>query len=738
MPRFDLMGSAFGATLFGSLVAAATLSVNPVVAIAQEVPVHMVADEVGYDEEFGLYVARGHVEAQRGDKIIMADTLTYNERTKTVTASGNVALLMPNGDTLFGNYVDVTEDFNDGIVQGFRALLSDDSRMAAASAQRIGGRQMILKNAVYTPCLPCKTDPSRQPLWQVKARDVVQDSDEQTITYHNAWMEMFGVPVFWTPYFQHPEPGVARMSGLLEPRFSVSSGRAGVQYAQPYFFTLGTDKDVTVTPILRVDGGPDPAAGVGDVEYRQRFRDGALRVEGSGTYEDRLGNEDRSIVKNNEFRGHFEGDGLFEINRDWRWGFNSKLTTDKTYLSQYHFGSPDWLENTLWAEGFFGRSYFDARAYGFQTTDKDFDSDNAPMVLPTISYNFVSEPSQYGAIWGINANVMNIVREEERDSLRFSVGPSWTLPYTSSMGDIYELKLAFQSDLYVVNDVDPDSDSVDPGGAGDFDGVSGRFFPEASLKWRYPFVRPGESITQIFQPIAQLVLAPDCCNTGEIPNEDSRTFEWDDTKVFDTDRFAGLDRVDSGSRFNYGVQWTGYVADGGYADVFLGQSVRFWEDGKEVRRGSGIDEDLSDLVGRVTLVPADWLDLNYRFRLDADDFDMKRQDLGIVAGPDEFRANIHYIQLENDVSIDKEEQISGGFRLELGEYWAVGAQAYYDIRDDDFIGFNSLLEYQDECFGLTLNTSYAPEDDDEEDSAGDFTAMIQFRFTNLGNIGSNF
>src|SRR5690606_27183362 len=109
----------------------------------------------------------------------------------------------------------------------------------------------------------------------------------------------------------------------------------------------------------------------------------------------------------------------------------------------------------------------------------------------------------------------------ERDSLRFSVGPSWTLPYTSSMGDIYELKLAFQSDLYVVNDVDSDSDSVDPGSDADFDGVAGRFFPEASLKWRYPFVRPGESITQIFQPIAQLVLAPDCCNAGEIPNEDS-------------------------------------------------------------------------------------------------------------------------------------------------------------------------------------------------------------------------
>ncbi|MBV5271586.1 MAG: hypothetical protein JZU55_18890, partial [Afipia sp.] len=70
----------------------------------------------------------------------------------------------------------------------------------------------------------------------------------------------------------------------------------------------------------------------------------------------------------------------------------------------------------------------------------------------------------YGAYWGLNANIQNIVRVDERDSLRFSVSPNWTLPYTSSIGDIYELKLSFQSDLYVVNDVDEDSDSVTGGG----------------------------------------------------------------------------------------------------------------------------------------------------------------------------------------------------------------------------------------------------------------------------------
>jgi LPS-assembly protein len=238
---------------------------------------HLVADEVGYDEDYGLYVARGHVEMQRDDKIVMADVLTYNERTKTLTASGNVAILMPSGDTIFGSYADVSEDMNDGLIKDFRALLADESRLAASSAQRINGNVLQLQNAVYTPCLPCKEDPSRQPIWQVKAESAVQDDIAQTVTYDNARLEMFGLPVFWTPYFQHPAPGVTRASGLLEPKFRFSSGDSGFQIAQPYFVTLGTDKDITITPIVRVGGNPDPAAGVGLLEYRQRFRDGASR-----------------------------------------------------------------------------------------------------------------------------------------------------------------------------------------------------------------------------------------------------------------------------------------------------------------------------------------------------------------------------------------------------------------------------------------------------------------------------
>ena len=705
--------------------------------MASDSPVNLVADEVGYDQDLGIYVARGHVEMKQDDRVVMADTITYNERAKTISASGNVAMLLPSGDTLFGNYVDVSDDFKDGVIRGFRALMADKSRLAASSAQRIGGTKMRLKDAVYTPCLPCKTDPTRQPVWQIKSHDVVRDEVAQTITYHGAWMEMFGVPVFYTPYFRHADIGVKRQSGLLSPSFSVSSGKSGVQHRQPYFFTLGPDKDLTVTPIVRVGGGPANVGAVGLLEYRQRVENGAYTLALSGTEEDREADSDKNVILNNRFRGHAAGEGLFNLNRDWRAGFDFKNTTDKTYLKQYHLGSPNWLQDQVWAEGFFGRSYFDARSYGFQTTDRDFSDSDAPILAPLLNYNFVSEPGSLGAYWGVNTDVMNLMRRDGRESFRLSMLPSWTLPYTSSMGDIYELKLSFQGDLYVVNGVDKDSDDVDPGsGADEFSGVTGRAFPQASFKWRYPFVSPGETITQVVQPIAQLVLSPDCCNTGKIPNEDSRTFEWDDTKVFDGDRFAGLDRVDSGSRVNYGFEWTGYGPNGGYGQVFLGQSYQFLR-GDGEREDSGIDKDLTDLVGRVTISPGAYFDATYRFRFDIGNAAMERQEVALRAGVPVFDLSLTYAQLNGNEDFSNREQVSALLTSQFAEYWSASVGASYDIENAETDSISAGLGYNDECFGMNLLASYAPRGGNEV-SSGKFAAFVNFTFKNLGSLGSSF
>lgn len=143
--------------------------------------IRMIADQVGHDENLGIFVARGHVEILREQKVVKADVVTYNERTKRITASGNVVLLEPDGDTQFATYADVTDDVKEGILYDFRMLMKDNARLAANRAYRVDqDTKEILRKGVYTPCAQCAEDPSRAPLWQIKAYSAIRDKVEKT------------------------------------------------------------------------------------------------------------------------------------------------------------------------------------------------------------------------------------------------------------------------------------------------------------------------------------------------------------------------------------------------------------------------------------------------------------------------------------------------------------------------------------------------------------------------------
>jgi LPS-assembly protein len=331
---------------------------------------------------------------------------------------------------------------------------------------------------------------------------------------------------------------------------------------------------------------------------------------------------------------------------------------------------------------------------------------------------------------------MNLVRREGRDSFRVSMHPSWTLPYTSSWGDVYELQLSVRGDMYVSNDVDTKSDEINPNHTNTFDGVTGRIFPQGSLKWRYPFVKPGENFTQVLQPIVQLVMAPDCCNTGKIANEDSRAFEWDDTKLFSADRFTGLDRVDAGSRVNYGFEWSAYNNEGGRAEVFLGQSYQFIRSHDEPD-DSGINSDLTDIVGRLSLQPNSLLNATYRFRFDTDQAKMKRQEVSLVAGPPVFNGAVNYVHLAGNEDFNSREQVSGSLSTSFLDYWSASVGASYDLVDNDVNALYAGFGYNDECFGFNVNAQYSP-DGDTDLSSGKFAAFVTFTFKNLGDIGTAF
>ena len=89
--------------------------------------------------------------------------------------------------------------------------------MAAARADRSSGDFTVFQSGVYTACEPCKDDPKKPPLWQVKAARIIHDNGEKMIYFENAHVEFFGTPMAYFPYLSAPDPTVKRKCGFLMP-----------------------------------------------------------------------------------------------------------------------------------------------------------------------------------------------------------------------------------------------------------------------------------------------------------------------------------------------------------------------------------------------------------------------------------------------------------------------------------------------------------------------------------------
>ncbi|UCH74297.1 MAG: LPS-assembly protein LptD [Rhodospirillales bacterium] len=688
-------------------------------------PAVIAADEITYDEALETVIARGNVEIAHGERILLAESVRYDQRNDSVAATGNVVLLEPTGEVMFADYIELSDQLRSGVIENIRVLLADDSRFAANGAKRVDGRMTIMRRAVFSPCEVCEEDPTRPPLWQLKASTIVHDQESRDIKYTNAWLEMFGIPVVYTPYLTHPDPLVERRSGLLTPEFG-SSSIFGAFGRFPMYLVFGDSVDATIEPIV-TSREPPILAG----EYRQRFNKGALEISGSATKADRETGDPANPVIEDADRGHIFAKGLFDLNDEWRWGFDYQRASDPTYLSRYDFFGkpPNYLTSTLFIDGFHGRTYTAGNILGFQDLG-DPDPEEDPLVAPIADYNFVGEADWLGGRWTFDANIRNHIRDDGPDSQRISGKAGYAVPFVSDFGLVTTLSASVEVDGYYY-------DERTINGQPETDVTAGRVVPRLAAQWRLPFVRGTTGLRQLVEPLAAVVIAPNNGNPQEILEEDTGVFELDDTNLFSEDQIPGIDRADLGQRAVYGLNAGLYGEHGGRLTAFFGQSYRVPNDSNE---NLTTDEraGLSDYVGRVEIVPNKYLDLLYRFRLSEQDFDPLRNELGLIIGPPAFQLSGDYIFIASEVTggaFPDREQLLATFSSQITDLWSLGLETRRDLTPTggplEHIG---LITYEDECFRLDLR--YRRNFTSSIEIEPSTTFSVQLVFKSLGNVSA--
>jgi len=693
-------------------------------------PVTFTADEVEYDRDNALVIARGRVEAWQNDRVLRADRITFDRNTGVAAAIGNVVFMEPDGQVVFADYAELTRNMREGVMKEMRALLPENGRLAATGMRRTDGVINELARVVYSTCDLCSKDPSRAPLWQVRANSAVQDLEHKVIEYHDATLQMWGVPVAYAPYFWHPDPSVKRASGLLPPAMGVGS-RVGVFYSQPYYWVIDDQSDVTIIPTVTSRSGPDL-----NVEYRRRFNSGTLFFNPSIGYAD------------NAVQGAIATRGQFSIDDTWRWGFDINRASSVRYLLNFNrsasfAGNLNLLASQIFAEGFGRGAYARVDAKAYQTLNIAQSSSRLPLVLPRVQYSYFGLPDGLGGRTMVSMDAFNVMRADGATTRRGRLSLTWERPFTGRFGDLWTV--ALHNDVVAYDAVHVNSQPTF-GQAGRIS--TARSLPQAAVTVRWPFARnSGSWGTQVIEPIAQLVVAPQAGDSQRVryPNEDSLDFEFSDANLFGFNRFPGVDRQEGGVRANVAMRGSWYLS-GTTFDALVGQSYRTTRS-TIFPSESGLRDQVSDIVARGTFTPNRYLDLTYRTRLDKRNFATRMAEATTSFGVKEFRTTMGYFYSSyNPYSFYDQvapppigsdfyrarNEVIGAVSSDWGRFRVQGF-ARHDLSRKRMVAYGADLIYEDECFIFDLrvyrrNTSL-------NNDNGSTTVLLLFTFKTLGEVG---
>ncbi len=650
-----------------------------------------------YDKDKGTVSAVGDAQLYYQGKVLEADKVIYDQKSKRVQAIGHVRMREPSGEIAYGDKMELTDDFKDGFIQSLRILRADKSRFSAPHAERIDGDATVFEKGTYTACEPCKDDPEKPPLWQVRATKIIHKNEERMIYYENAVIEFGGFPVFWMPYASAPDPTVKRKTGFLPPHY-IANSALGTGISLPFFWNLAPDYELRLTPTLLSRQGVLMQA-----EWKQRLENGIYNIRVSG-----IKQSDPSAFSpaptgagGREMRGSIESTSLFYINEKWKTGWDVNMLSDRWFLKNYRMKSESLTSfissslqtstSTAYLTGQGDRSLFDARGYYFKTLTSSNDVQKSqPLIAPVIDYDRRFEtPSFLGGETRLTGNFTSSSRQEAdyrslyRTGMIYGdyqgVGHSTCLPGQYNRRDCILRGVAGHYDRATMEVawrktfVDPLGQSWTPFGSlrgdatflalnesGTFNSYQNNFIgssneatvrpmASAGITYRFPFVARQWGMTHVVEPIGQIITRPGEININRIPNEDAQSLVFDDTTLFEVNKFSGYDRVEGGTRANLGAKYS-LTADGGAsANVMFGQSFHLAGTNSFANGGaavvgpqSGLDTSHSDYVGRIQLIPS----ANYSFaskaRFDEVSGAMKRLELQGAATVGRFSTNVTF------------------------------------------------------------------------------------------------
>ena len=193
------------------------------------------------------------IENQKNSQVYFIEKFKYLMNTEIL--KGNEILIitnynLPKSDTFFLKSAIIDLKNNKFIAKNTEIEIhksvfdntENDPRLKGVSSSS-NNEITIVNKGFFTSCK--KND--NCPPWSIKAESITHNKLKKKLTYNNAILNIYDIPVLYFPKFFHPDPSVERQSGLLKPIIN-NSNILGSSLTMPYFKVISGDKDFTFKP----------------------------------------------------------------------------------------------------------------------------------------------------------------------------------------------------------------------------------------------------------------------------------------------------------------------------------------------------------------------------------------------------------------------------------------------------------------------------------------------------------
>ncbi|MGC8660841.1 MAG: LPS-assembly protein LptD, partial [Desulfomonilaceae bacterium] len=204
-----------------------------------DLPVKMSAERLSYNYKTNTYTAHGNVSLTQGSTKLRADSIVYEGKTGELTATGGV-IVRSGADVIEAEKVTINLKASTGVLFNGKLLLTRQHiYLQGKELEKKGSAEYSVKEGSFTTCDGATPD------WKITGKDL-DVTLEGYGTLKHGFFYIRDIPVFYLPWLIYPAKR-ERQTGFLMPSVASSTLR-GIDIRAPFFLNISPSVDATISP----------------------------------------------------------------------------------------------------------------------------------------------------------------------------------------------------------------------------------------------------------------------------------------------------------------------------------------------------------------------------------------------------------------------------------------------------------------------------------------------------------